>query len=73
MSTEPEFHAFLSHCSEDKPIVEQIARRLLDAGLEPWLDKWHLAAGDPWQPVAEAALKNSAACVVFFGDNEEAP
>jgi hypothetical protein len=44
------FGAFLSHNSQDKPIVEQIALWLEDeAKLRVWLDKWNLVPGEPWQ------------------------
>ena len=45
-----QYDAFLSHNTEDKPQVELLASRLQDdAGLRPFLDKWHLVPGDPWQ------------------------
>ena len=58
---------FLSHDSSDKAEVEAIARRLREAGIEPWLDKWHLIPGDPWQPAIEAALQETKSCAVFIG------
>jgi hypothetical protein len=51
------FQVFLSHNSADKPAVEDLAHRLRKEGLEPWLDKWHLIPGDPWQPALEDALQ----------------
>ncbi len=61
------FHVFLSHCSADKPAVEEIGRRLKLEGLEPWLDKWNLIPGDAWQPAIEDALRGCATCAVFIG------
>ena len=52
------FQVFLSHNSADEPAVEELAHRLRKEGVEPWLDKWHLIPGDPWQPALEDALKN---------------
>jgi hypothetical protein len=44
------YDVFLSHNSADKPAVEAIARRLREeGGLTPFLDKWHLIPGEPWQ------------------------
>ena len=40
---------FLSHNSRDKPAVEELAYALLDHGIRPWLDKWNLIPGRPWQ------------------------
>ena len=43
------YDVFLSHSSVDKPRVEELARRLKQAGIEPFLDKWNLVPGGPWQ------------------------
>jgi hypothetical protein len=44
MSDRSTYDVFLSHNSADKPAVEELARRLEDeAGLRPFLDRWHLA------------------------------
>lgn len=61
------FDVFLSHNTADKPAVEEIARRLVDAGMLPWLDKWNLVPGTAWQPAIEAALDQCSACAVFIG------
>ena len=51
------YDVFLSYCSSDKQHVETLAARLKDeAGLNPFLDKWHLVPGEPWQERLEAAL-----------------
>jgi tetratricopeptide (TPR) repeat protein/energy-coupling factor transporter ATP-binding protein EcfA2 len=60
-------HVFLSHHPADKPHVEALARKLLDAGLEPWLDKWYLVPGRPWLPAVEEALASARAIVVCIG------
>lgn len=65
-----QYDVFLSHHSSDKPQVERLAVRLEDeAGLKPFLDKWHLVPGQPWQEELEAALDQSATCAVFVGPN----
>lgn len=59
---------FLSYNSRDKAAVEELARRLEDeANLKPWLDKWNLKAGEPWQEAVEEALAASRACAVLIG------
>jgi hypothetical protein len=64
------YNAFLSHNSQDKPIVEQIAQWLEDeSNLSVWLDKWNLVPGEPWQEEIEIALDDSQCCVVFLGPN----
>ncbi len=61
------FHVFLSHSSADKPAVEQIAQRLRERGLHPYLDKWHLVRGAPWQPALQKALEECETAAIFFG------
>lgn len=68
------YDVFLSHNSQDKPIVELIARRLEDeAGLKPFLDKWHLIPGGPWQEELEEALNASRTFAVFLGADKNGP
>jgi tetratricopeptide (TPR) repeat protein len=62
------YDVFLSHNSADKPAVELVALRLRDeAGLRPFLDKWHLVPGESWIPGLEQAIEGSGAVAVFFG------
>lgn len=64
------YDVFLSHHSSDKPLVEMIAARLEDeAGLKPFLDKWHLVPGEPWEEELEKALDQGATCAVFLGSS----
>ena len=68
MAEETQYDVFLSHNSQDKPAVERLARRLADeAGLRPFLDRWHLVPGEPWQEALEEALDQSRTCAVFIG------
>ena len=62
-----QFDVFLSHNSSDKPAVEEIAHKLRDAGLRPWLDKWYLTPGQMFQRGLADALRNSATCAIFIG------
>jgi len=61
------YDVFLSHASADKEAVEKLARCLRDDGFKPFLDKWHLVPGDPWQEALEDALEASRTCAVFIG------
>jgi len=61
------FDVFLSHNTEDKPIVEQLARRLEEEKITAWLDKWDLMPGDDAIDALESALGQSRACAVFLG------
>jgi WD40 repeat protein len=67
-ATSPTYDVFLSHNSDDKPAVLEIARRLqATAGIRPFIDAWHLIPGAPWQEALEAAIDASATCAVFLG------
>jgi hypothetical protein len=63
----PRYDVFLSHASADKPAVEYLAQKLSAIGIEPFLDKWHLIPGEPWQEALEDALDESRTCAVFLG------
>lgn len=69
----PIYDVFLSHSSADKPAVEEIALKLREAGIKPFLDKWHLVPGDLWQPGLEEGLRNSRACIIFVGSEGIGP
>ena len=73
MSRQDSYDVFLSHNSADKPAVEAIAKQLMAKGLKPWLDKWNLVPGEPWQPAIEAAMGQCAACAVFIGPDGRGP
>jgi WD40 repeat protein len=67
------FDVFLSHNSNDKPLVEALAHSLVAEGIQPWLDKWNLIPGDPWQTAVEEALINCSSCAVFIGPSGIGP
>ena len=49
-----QYDVFLSHNSADKPAVERLAQKLRDeAELTPFLDKWNLISGEPWQEAVD--------------------
>ena len=68
-----QYDVFLSHSSVDKPGVEELARRLKKEGIEPFLDKWNLIPGQPWQEAIEEALGQSASCAVIIGSGPLGP
>lgn len=54
------FDVFLSYNEDDREDVELIARRLREeVHLEPFLDRWHLVPGEPWQEALEEGLDTS--------------
>ena len=69
-----EYDVFLSHRGDDKPAVELLCARLKgEAGLRPFLDKWHLLPGRSWQPELENAINRSATAAIFFGPYTQGP
>jgi TIR domain/NACHT domain len=62
-----EYDVFLSHNSADAAVVEEIAVRLREAGLEPFLDRWDLIPGELWITALERALEGSNTVAVFLG------
>ncbi|MGH8932594.1 MAG: TIR domain-containing protein [Egibacteraceae bacterium] len=61
------FDVFLSYNRADESALEQLAKRLRDEGIQPWLDLWCLVPGDAWQPQIVQGLNASKACAVFVG------
>jgi hypothetical protein len=61
---------FLSYNSTDHSFVESIARRLRDAGLEPFFDRWNLPPGMRWRPKLEQTLGSCKAVVICVGRGE---
>ena len=61
------FDVFLSHNSQDKPIVRELGEALKDRGLEVWLDEWELVPGHPWQTALEAIIHETRSAAVLVG------
>jgi hypothetical protein len=57
-------------CPLDHSLVEDIARKLRDKGLEPFLDRWHLAPGRRWRLKLEETLSSCKAVAIFVGPGE---
>jgi hypothetical protein len=43
------FDVFLCHNGEDKPAVREMAQRLVQSGIKPWLDEEQIRPGTSWQ------------------------
>ena len=65
-----QYHVFLSHSSNDKPAVEELALWLVREGLTPFFDKWDLVVGDDWTDALPKALAASATCAVIIGPGD---
>jgi len=62
---------FVSHASEDKErFVLDLATRLRKRGIDAWLDKWEMAAGDSLvDKIFEEGLKDAAAVIIVVSEN----
>ena len=61
------FDVFLCHNSQDKHEVEEIGIELRKRNLRPWLDKWELPPGRPWQQLLEEQIETIGAAAVCVG------
>jgi len=46
---------YISHAEKDRALVEELARRLTEAGLEPWNPYEEIFPGDNWDSAASPA------------------
>jgi tetratricopeptide (TPR) repeat protein len=67
------YDVFLCHANEDQPLVETLARRLVEAGLQPWFERWHLVPGEPRQEALANALGASSTVAVCVGSSGAGP
>ncbi len=57
---------FCSHNGMDKPRVKEIAARLAEAGIDPWVDEWEIRAGDDVVARINDGLARCDVGLVFF-------
>ena len=59
---------FLSHASEDKDrFVLNFATKLMQKGIDVWLDKWEILPGDSLiDKIFEEGIKNAQAVIVVL-------
>jgi hypothetical protein len=65
--TASSYDLFLSYNSADHTLVEEIARKMRDEHLEPFLDRWYLVPGARWRPRLEQILSSCKAVAIFVG------
>lgn len=63
------YHAFLSHHSDDKSIVGIFNEKLMTMGFSTFLDQNNLLAGQDYNSAIEAAIEQSHCMIVFLGKN----
>jgi hypothetical protein len=57
---------FLAYAAEDVPVVERIYDALGREGLDPWMDRRKLLAGQNWPRAIERAIRNADFFVPCF-------
>jgi len=67
------FDVFLSHNSQDKPMVRQLAIALQERGLKVWLDEWELIPGRRWQEALEEIIQTTRTAAVLVGKDGLGP
>jgi hypothetical protein len=73
MESAAAYDVFLSHNGADKHAVECLAHRLKQEGFVPFLDRWNLVPGQPWQEALEEVLSQCASCAVVLGPEAFSP
>jgi len=62
--------AFISHASEDKHFVLPFAKRLLEQGIDAWVDKWEMAPGDSIvDKIFEEGIKEADVFIIVLSRN----
>ncbi len=61
------FDVFLCHNTQDERQVESIARELKNRRCLPWLARWELQPGLPWQRQLEQQIETIGAAAVLVG------
>jgi hypothetical protein len=62
-----EFDVYLCHNWDDKPAVRELADKLRERGLRPWLDEDELRPGVPWHREMEEQIQRIPAVAVVVG------
>lgn len=70
VTTQKQYHVFLSHASEDKKdFVEPFADALIKEGLTVWFDKFELKIGNSLRESIDYGLKNSKYGIVVLSEH----
>lgn len=67
------FHVFLCHNRADKPVIRDIAERLRDRGIVPWLDEEQIRPGEQWMTALENQIDKISSAALFLGPEGMTP
>lgn len=73
MAEDTRYHVYFSYNEADLPAVETLARRLVQEGIQPWVDEWNMIPGELQQEARERGLLNSDTCAVCIGPSGTGP
>jgi hypothetical protein len=62
-----QYDVFISYNSKNRPIAEEIRKRLQEIGMRTYLDEWELSHGHAVTPQLENAIRISRAVVILIG------
>ncbi len=61
---------FLSYASQDKPLVRDLSRRLMEEGwIETWQDEKNLLPGQDWRIKIEEAVENADVVIICLSNH----
>jgi hypothetical protein len=60
---------FLSYVREDSPLVDRLAADLRAAGIEVWLDRDNIAAGERWRDAIRGGIRRGDLFIACFSSN----
>ena len=65
----PSLKVFLCHASSDKDAVRILHQRLIDDGIDAWLDDRKLLPGQKWRMEISKAVKNADVVIICLSKN----
>lgn len=68
-----DYDVFISYSSRHKDEVLEIARKLKDHAILPWVDVWELRPGIPWQKSIEAIIEKIGSAAIMIGPHPLTP
>jgi hypothetical protein len=67
------YDVFMCHNSEDKPAVREIAQKLSEEHIRPWLDEADIRAGNFWHTDIGEQIETAKSAAVFVGASGVGP
>ena len=69
MAEQFKYDVFISHSSQDKPAVRELAERLRRDGLRVWFDEWEIKPGDAILLKLQAGLEQARTLVLVMSQH----